>query len=451
MAVLAPQPGPQYSFLGTPADIAIFGGAAGGGKTFGLLLEAARHVANSAYNAVIFRRNTPQVRNPGGLWHESQKLFPLIGGRSKESVLEWHFHSGSVIKFSHLEHEDDKHSWQGAQLVMIGFDELTHFTENQFWFLLSRARSTSGIRPLIRATCNPDPDSFVAKLVEWWIDPETGLPIRERSGKLRYFVRRDDNLIWGDSPEEAIEEVPDAELADVRSFTFVISMVQDNPILMRSNPEYMSMLRALPLVERQRLLLGNWKIRNASGNIYRRGWISIVDALPAIRRTVRYWDRAASKAEKKTGDPDYTAGVRMSVDADGTFYIEHVANERGTPLQVQQLVRNTASQDGPEVEIGLEQDPGQAGVVEVDSLIRDLAGYSARAYPVRKDKVARAKPGSAQAEAGNIKMLRGEWNDTTLTQMENFPEGKHDDIVDAVSGALLMLTGVGTEPNIRSF
>jgi predicted phage terminase large subunit-like protein len=446
---IKPQQGPQHAFLTTPADIAIFGGAAGGGKTRALLMEPLRFFTNPEYRAVIFRRTTPQIRNPGGMWDESAELYPLVGAKPREAGLEWVWPSGAIVKFAHLEHETDKHSWQGSQLVMIGFDELTHFTESQFWFLMHRARSTSGIKPYIRATCNPNPDSFVHKLVAWWIDPATGLPIPERSGRLRYFVRRENEMIWGDSPEDCLKRAPEFYPEDVRSLTFIAATVRDNPALLERNPSYLANLKALPLVDRERYLYGNWRIRPSAGNVFRREWIEIVDALPNDMRVVRYWDRAASKQQRKTGDPDYTAGLKLGRSQEGNFYIAHVYNERGTPLEVRQAIKAIASQDGLEVRIGLEQDPAQAGVAEMDFLIRYLAGYPVAPYPVRTDKVTRAKPASAQAEQGNLKMLRGPWNEVVLDQLENFPEGAHDDIVDALSGAMLMLT-TGAEPRIRS-
>ncbi len=111
-----------------------------------------------------------------------------------------------------------------------------------------------------------------------------------------------------------------------------------------------------------------------------------------------------------------------------------------SPLQVQNAIKNTASQDGYYCRIGLEQDPGQAGISEVDLLIRMLAGYTATAHRVTSDKITRASPVSAQGEAGNIKVLKGHWNENFFKEIENFPDGLHDDIVDALSGAFLMHT-----------
>ena len=101
------------------------------------------------------------------------EIFPSINGTPRSHELDWNFPKGSRVKFSHLEHEKDVLDHQGAEYPLILFDELTHFTKKQFLYLLSRNRSTSGIRPYVRATCNPDPFSWVLELVEWWINPET--------------------------------------------------------------------------------------------------------------------------------------------------------------------------------------------------------------------------------------------------------------------------------------
>ena len=145
-----------------------------------MLLEATRHASNSQFSSMIFRRTTPQIRNPGGLWDTSKEINLHLRARPKESELEWIFPSGSRMKMSHLEHENDKYNHQGAQYPLIMFDELTHFSKTQFLYLLSRNRSTCGVRPYVRATCNPDPDSWVADLVAPWIDQKTGFPIREK-------------------------------------------------------------------------------------------------------------------------------------------------------------------------------------------------------------------------------------------------------------------------------
>ena len=138
---IRPQPGKQEMFLTSSADICIFGGAAGGGKTYGLLLEPLRHVTtNSYFAAVYFRRTTVQIRNPGGLWDQRLLLYPYVGGRPLSQPLEWLWTGGGKVKFAHLEHENDKLDWHGSAVPLLCFDELTHFTQSQFWYLLSRNR-----------------------------------------------------------------------------------------------------------------------------------------------------------------------------------------------------------------------------------------------------------------------------------------------------------------------
>lgn len=446
---IRPQEGPQTRFLSTDADIAILGGSAGGGKTFGLLLEALRGIGNPGYGAVIFRRTTPQITNEGGLWDTSEDVYGRCGGIPIESRLRWDFQSGARIKFSHLEYDKDRFAWQGAQIVFLGWDELTHFSPKQFWYMFSRLRSTCGIRPYIRATTNPDPDSFVAGLIAWWIDPETGLSIPERSGIKRWFVRENDELIWADTPEELLKSNPKC---DPKSLTFISSKVYDNKILLAKNPEYLSNLKALSYVERCRLLDGNWKVRPTSGTYFKKEYFEIVSAAPADACRVRYWDRAGTAAPEEVSgdsakasgnDPDRTAGVKMALDSKGIYYIDDVVCFQGTPLTVERTIKNTASQDGIECQIGLEQDPGQAGKAEVGYHIRNLSGYNVIAVPVHKDKITRASPFSAQCEAGNVKLVRGPWNEKYIDELINFPppkNGGHDDQVDASSGAFTMLT-----------
>lgn len=435
MIEIRPQAGAQEKFLSTPADICIYGGAAGGGKSWGLLLEPLRHTHNPQFSAVIFRRTTKQVRNPGGMWDESSKLYPMVGADGKESVLEWKFPSGAMLKFAHMEHEKNRLDWQGSQIPLICFDELTHFTKGQFMYMLSRNRSTCGVRPYVRATTNPDSDSWVAGFISWWIDPDTGYPIIERSGALRWFVRNGDNLVWADTPEELQKQFPGEA---PKSVTFISASIFDNKILLEKDPGYLSNLKALPRVERERLLGGNWKVKPAAGLFFRREMFEIVDAAPADAIRVRYWDRAATE-KTQDNDPDFTAGVKMSRAPNGVFYIEHVTRLQASPHKVEHAIRNAATQDGQQCPIVLEQDPGQAGKAEISYYVRGLAGFTVRAENVTANKITRASPFSAQCEAGNVKLVRGPWNDAYITELESFPEGSHDDQVDASSGAFKAL------------
>jgi len=379
----------------------------------------------------VFRRTTVQVRNPGGLWDESMRLFVDAGGQPFSAALEWRFRSGAKIKFAHLEHEKTVLEWQGAQLPLICFDELCHFTATQFWGLVARNRSLSGVAPYIRATCNPDADSWVAQLVAWWIDQETGLPIARRAGRLRWFVRVGEALQWADSKAELARRFPKLP---PKSLTFIPARLEDNAILTAVDPGYRANLLALPRVERERLLNGNWKIRPAAGLLFNRTWCQVVDAVPAGLVVRRGWDLAATP-KTEGNDPDWTAAVKVGRSPEGRYYVLDHRRIRATPAGVERFLANTAAEDGPDVEIALPQDPGQAGKSQAAALVRALEGYAVRATPESGDKVTRFGPFSAQAEAGNVHVLRGAWNETWFASLEAFPEAAHDDDADATSRA----------------
>lgn len=434
MSEIRPQLGPQTAFLSSPADIVLYGGAAGGGKSFGLLLEAARNIEVPNFSAVIFRKTLADVKKPGSLLDTSFDLYSSIGGDLKLGRLEWEFPKGTKITFGHLDMERTVLDWQGAQIPLICFDELTHFSRKQFFYMLSRNRSLCGVRPYIRATTNPDSESWVAVLISWWIDQSTGLPIMERSGVIRYFVRVGDNLVWGDDADELRRLHPGSE---PKSFTFIPAKLEDNAILMASDPGYRANLLALDNVERGRLLDGNWKIRPTSGMYFQRGWCEVVDAIPAgVIQWARGWDFAATE-KTPTNDPDWTAGTRIGKYADGRYIVTDHVRLRGGPLEVERLVRNTASQDGFGVQIHIPQDGGQAGKAQVTNYARLLAGWPVFFKPVNGDKVTRFSAFSAQAKAGNVLVLRGRWNEDWFTSLEAFPpEGAgHDDDADATSEA----------------
>lgn len=439
---IRPQEGPQTAFLSSSADITVYGGAAFGGKSFGLLMEPLRHVDNADFRAVIFRRTSPMITNPGGLWDDSHKLYPHADGAPLASnPRRWLFPSGSRISFHHLQHEKNVFDWQGAQIPFIGFDELTHFTEYMFFYMLSRNRSMCGVRPYIRATTNPDADSWVAKLIEWWIDQETGFAIPERSGVIRWFIREDGVLIWGDSAEELKEKY--GEDAEPKSFTFIPAKYEDNALGIAADPGYLANLRALPLVERERLLEGNWKIRFIAGNVFREGWLPVVDVkLPVTLKRVRYWDKAGTE-----DDGDWTVGVLIAKGVDA-YYIEDVVRGQWSTGERNRQIKATADRDrrmyGSNVDQWMEQEGGSGGKESALISVRDLAGHNIFAETVTGDKLTRAKPLAAQAEHEYVKLVRDRpekrWNDGFIERLCAFPtKGVPDDEVDAASGAFIKL------------
>lgn len=436
---LGPQPGPQELFLSVRADIAIYGGAAGGGKTYALLLEAARNIDNGEYGGVIFRRDAVQITNQGGLWDTSAGIYNQLDGIPRQSPYrEWLFPTGATISFNHLHNQYDVNAWQGSQIPFIGYDELTHFEESQFWYMLSRNRSMCGVKPYIRATCNPDADSWVAELVSWWINQDTGYPILERSGVVRYFVRIDEKLFWSDTRQELQEQFPDIE---PKSFTFVPATLKDNQILLQVDPSYGANLQALGRVERARLLDGNWKIKPQSGSYFPSMLVNVITAVPTdVKTWVRRWDLAATEPSEMNPSPDSTASVLMGKRDNGRIVIADGINVKYNANVVREIMRNVATQDEENygrVTTIIPQDPGQAGKEQAASMVAHLFGFFSKSVRETGPKETRAEPLSAQWQAGNVDIVAGPWNKEYLREMEAFPSSLHDDYVDASSGAYL--------------
>lgn len=455
MRVLKPQQGPQETFLSTSADIAIYGGAAGGGKTYALLLEAVRHTGNPKFGAVIFRRQSIQITQEGGLWDSSYEVYGGMKGAVPKTSprYHWKFKTGARVGFAHIDGDRDLGKWQGSQIALIGFDELTHFTKKQFFYMMSRNRSASGIDPYIRATCNPDADSWVADFISWWIDPDTGYPISERSGVIRYMVHMNDVISWFDTEEEGIDFAKrnglDAFKAEksVKSVTFIASTLQDNKILMENDPGYLANLLALTEVEKERLLNGNWKIKPSAGSFFKRTQIGdILTAIPDdIVAICRGWDLAATD-EDENKEAAYTAGVLIAKRACGRFLVLDVVNKQLKAGEVRKLIMTTTKADNAKyrkyctVRQRLPQDPGQAGKEQAGSYIEMLAGYSVVTRPESGSKESRAEPMAAQWQQGFFDVMEGEWNEEYFNQLESFPESKFKDMVDAGSSAFGEIT-----------
>ena len=446
--MLEPQAGPQTMFMASSADIVIYGGAAGGGKTYALLLEALRHKDVKNFGSVIFRKNHTQITAEGGLWDSSIKIFSQVpdAQQRKSPKLHWRFGSGAKLTFAHLDKEEDLQAWQGTEIAYLGFDELTHFSKHQFLYMLSRNRSTCGIKPYVRATCNPDSDKWVAQFISWWIDQDTGYPIKERSGIIRYMYVLNDVIYWGGSPEELANEL-NINPNECKSVTFIASRLEDNKILMQSDPSYLSNLKAMTEVDMERLLYGNWKIKSQAGRFFKRVQIPIDGYLEMIPDDVVYWCRAwdlAATSEDENGNADYTAGVLIGKRKTGRYIVADVINKQIKAGEVESLILMTAISDrkkyGQSYKVRLPQDPGAAGKIVAKQYVNSLAGFNVKAEPISGSKELRATPFAAQWQNGFIDVLVADWNEMYFNQLESFPESKNDDMVDASSDAFNELT-----------
>lgn len=451
---LRPQPGPQEAFLESPADIVVYGGQAGGGKTFGMLLEPLRHLNNPRFGCVIFRRTFQQIMAEGGIWDTAMEVYPLAGGEPTLSPPRFTFPSGMSVQFAHMQHEKNRLDWKSAQIPLIQFDQLEEFTARQFWYMLSRNRSTSGVKPYIRAGCNPVPPEdpvggWLHDLIGWWIDQDQGTPIAERSGVIRWFLRdpHTDRLVWGDSPDDLEAQRPDVDPATFMSLTFIPAALSDNPALLRKDPGYLAKLQALSRVERERLLGGNWLVADTAGVVFNRAWFPDM-ARPAVHGpVVRYWDKAGTAEEDATKQHARSAGVALTVDQAGRVCIlDAVAgywSAGDREAVILQVAEADAQMYGPNVTTYVEQEPGSGGKESAQATAKNLKGYDVRLDRATGDKIVRMRPLAAQAEVGNVYMVTADWNEEARREFHRVAPGATGiDIPDAASGGFnkLVLT-----------
>ena len=164
------------------------------------------------------------------------------------------------------------------------------------------------------------------------------------------------------------------------------------------------------------------------GGLFKREWFEIVDAAAIDARRCRAWDTASTEA-----GGDYTAGVRMAKTTTGLYFIEHVYRAQKSAHGVDVAIRSLASSDGTACLIREEQEPGSSGKAVIEARRRVLAGHDYGGDRATGDKVVRAGPLRSQAEGGNVKLVRGDWNEELLQELESFPYGAHDDQVDAAA------------------
>lgn len=273
------QKGGQENALASDADIVIAGGNRGGGKSWMLLL----YVMNDAYNpncsALILRKERDDLTN---LVDKSNSLFKDFGEykRSKD-LMKWDFKAGGTLAFSFHDgaYNDFRDRFQGREYNFIGIDEITQIDFPKFKYIQSCNRNAHHLKNKLIGTCNPDMDSWVAKFIDWWIG-EDGLPIKARDGKIRYcFMNGDDvgDIIWGDTPDAVYEQARDiidtviSENEDwhdyILSVAFIRAELDDNKVLMESDPKYKARLAGQSEEQRQRDLAGNWKFKSAGDDL----------------------------------------------------------------------------------------------------------------------------------------------------------------------------------------
>jgi predicted phage terminase large subunit-like protein len=404
----------QKVFLRTNALEGLFGGAAGGGKSSALLMSAMQFVDVPNYSAILFRRTYADLSLPGALM---DRFKDWIGGIEE---IHWNansyvatFPSGARISFGYLNNTNDYLRYKGSEFQFIGMDEVTEIRESDYRYMFSRLRrpnsgALSQVPLRMRAASNPAPN---------WV-------------RQRFIVEGKET-----------------------GRIFVPSLLTDNPGI--DADSYRQALQALDPVERRRLELGDWW-STTLGTLFDRNDFVIIDQhevpiVTSAARAVRFWDLAATEPHSGNLDPDWTVGTLMLFDQ-GIGYVMDVRKIRAKGDRVEQLIAQTAAEDGHSVSIRIEQEPGSSGKALIDQYARYVVpGYDLIGLRASGDKVTRARPFAAAVANGNIRLVRGPWLTDFLDEMSSFPEAcNHDDQVDSCVGAFTYLAGLGLPQRRRA-
>jgi predicted phage terminase large subunit-like protein len=431
----------QAEFLTLDEEEAFYGGAAGGGKSEALLMAAAQYVDVPGYAALILRRTYADLSLPGAIMDRAHSWWR---GKAQwnDDEKTYTFPSGATITFGYLETENHKYRYQGAELQFIAFDELTQFTETQYTYLHSRTRrlasaAAMGVPIRMRSASNP------GGLGAEWVK--------------RYFI----------------------DEAAANGVVFIPARLDDNPAL--DQAAYRHSLNKLDPVTREQLLNGDWTIR-VLGATFRREWFAPVEkpvlwglGWPAgiFDRVTRAWDLAAVSAREtaqKRREPDFTVGslLARTDSLNPEWWMLDQVRFQCTPGETEKRIQQVATHDRTRfpanvVEIYMEQEPGSSGLNVIEGYrTRVLAGHVFQGVPASGKKELRAYPFSQMAEAGYIKIVRcmpftalpfhwhsTQWHSAFFDEAEMFPNGMHDDQIDAWSLAFQQLT-IGAELRMAS-
>lgn len=481
--VIGPQSKFQENYLQSNARILVAGGAAGSSKSHIGLMRHLRWMHDPLYRGFCIRKNSTAIMKSGGLFDAAVHLYSQVDDiKIKMKDQKIVFSSGASVSFSHYENDKAGQLYHGLELSNVFYDECTHASESHIWWLVSRLRTKANLDPSIWLSANPDPDSFLFDWVKWWLYPEGhekyGMPDPEKNGVMRWLLRKEGVIFWGDSKEEMVVRYGNPNLpidhpkqVKPLSFQVILGTIYDNPYLIENQPEYLASLEALPDVERRRLLLGDWTARESSSTHFLRSWCREEIQEPPkseIIKTVRAYDLASTLKSESNPSPDYTATCKVSKLKNGEYFVHDVQKIRIRFGDWKSFILSNAVKDGYDVDIVLPLDPGAAAKAATGILTREISeeGFRVRTLQTTKSKLDRFRPVSSLAQNGHIVFLKNcgtdhenkilNDNNFVYKELEGFTglrksgESGHEDIVDSLSDAVAILASKIQIPNFMS-
>lgn len=417
---------------------ALFGGAAGGGKTDCALMSFLQYAHVPGYSQIIFRRRKTDLNLPDSVLSRAHAWWSGTAAEWSGELYGYVFPTlpgqpPSVCAFSYLAKDLDRFRYQSAAFQCVWFEELTQFTEPQYTYLFSRIRKpkTMPVPLRMRSTSNP------GGVGHDWVRSRF---IQHMKPESTHFVS---------PPTEQEIEVAKEMGTVARGAAFVPSKLADNPGI---DPSYRASLARLSSTERKQLEEGDWDAI-LSGEFFRRDLFQFIKAAPPGLRGCRYWDLASTEPHDRNKDPDWTAGSRLHVrdlwaeprvvegkklkrEYDGMeLYFTDVRRTRRNSGGVETFIKKTASEDGRRLRIFIEEEPGSAGKNNtLNYQTRVLPGYPVEGHKKTGDKESFWKSLSAQGEAGRIYLVEGDWNEEFIRELCALPNGKKD-MADSASGA----------------
>jgi predicted phage terminase large subunit-like protein len=408
----------QMEFLLRDELEILYGGAAGGGKTWAILAAAAMYVDVPGYSAILFRNSFTDLELSDGLIPKSREW----GWREKGALFRgdkwtWEFPTGdplrpATVSFGYIGSSSGHLRYKSSMYQFIGFDQVEDIQEEQYLYLFSRLRRLQGsIIPIrMRSTANPGGEPWV---YERFVQKETRDP----------------------------------------GAYFISATVDENPYIDLTS--YEESFKKLDPITYEQLRHGKWGLTKPGSMFLNK--FNLVRQMPGgnVLRGVRYWDLAATD-ESEGGSPAYTAGALMLTSGNGLFYLRDVKRYQLRPHEVEALVAKTAQFDraltvsggyARHIDTVMEQEPGSSGVNTIDHYARNvLAGFTFRGDHPTGSKLDRARPFAAAVANGNVYLVLGDregeamWHQAFINECLAFPEGKYKDQVDAASGAFNQLS-----------